>query len=383
MDRFFVIVTTNKYPEGDAGAVRQHTFACLLRDMGYTPVVVGLGATTDFTMKEYDGIKYYSFRYPKDDTISKAKSHLLFKYNLNKILKKYDSSFIKGILFVNGRESTIDFLKAYSRKNNVQLYHDSVEWYSPSEFQKGEKAKGYIANNKLNTELIDTNFKVFAISSFLEKHFKSLNIDALRVPVIMDTSKINSIKNTNPNYIKIVYAGQMGPKDRIVNFIRALELLNDDELKRIKIVLIGITKDAFEAFAGVLSQRICECIEFTGRIPREDVLKHLESADFTMLLRPENERYAKAGFPTKVVESLASATPVICNYTSDLKMYLNDGENSVIVKDTTIDNCVESLQRAVNLSLEERQEMQFNARKTAEKFFDYRKYEASIGSFIS
>lgn len=382
MDNVFFILSTDKYPEGDAGAVRQHTFACLLRDIGYTPVVIGLGITTDFAMKEYDGIKYYSFRYSKNDTINKAKSHLLFKYNLKKVLKQYNPMNVKGILYVSGRENTIDFLKKYSKKNNVQLYHDSVEWYSPSEFKKGVKSKGYVANNKLNTELIDRNFRVFAISSFLEKHFKSRNIDTLRVPVIMDTSKINSIKTTNPNYIKIVYAGQMGPKDRIVNFIKALELLDVEELNRIKMVLIGITKDAFEAFAGVLSQRICECIEFKGRIPREDVLKHLESADFTMLLRPEDERYAMAGFPTKVVESLASATPVICNYTSDLEMYLKDKENSIIVNGTSVEACVEAFHKAFGLSFDERKEMQSKARQTAENSFDYRKYIDCFEAFI-
>ena len=56
----------------------------------------------------------------------------------------------------------------------------------------------------------------------------------------------------------------------------------------------------------------------------------MDNVQFDVLLRYSDLRYTKAGFPTKVVESLASATPVITNITSDLEMYLKDGENSVI-----------------------------------------------------
>jgi hypothetical protein len=69
-----------------------------------------------------------------------------------------------------------------------------------------------------------------------------------------------------------------------------------------------------------------------GRIPRPQVLEELSKADFTVLMRSEEQRYAKAGFPTKFVESLATATPVIANSTSDLGMYLKDGENGYVVK---------------------------------------------------
>lgn len=383
MNKYFFIVTTDKYPEGDAGAVREHSFALIFKELGYTPIVIGLGACTDFSIKEYDGIKYTSFRYPKNDKLSKAMSYILYAMNFKKLILKYEPTDISGILFVNGSETTLKSIKKYALKHNIGLYHDSVEWYSPSEFKKGEKAPGYIKNNKLNTEWIDKNFKVFAISSFLKDHFNKRGIDALRVPVIMDVKKINAEKNTNPDYIKIVYAGQMGPKDKIGNFVKALPLIDKEELKKIKIFLIGITKQSFEAVHGPIDEKCTDCITFTGRIPRSEVLEHLKSADFTMLLRPEDERYAKAGFPTKVVESLSSATPVICNYTSDLNMYLKNRENAVIVNGTSVDDCVESLKTAIGMSFEERQAMQQNARKTAEEEFDYREYKSSVREFIS
>ena len=383
MDKLFFIITTNKYPEGDAGAIREHSFCCILRKLGYRPIVVGLGPTTEFSSREYDNVTYYSLRYPRNDKISKASSYLLFGLNLKRVFQKYKKQNISGIIFVTGSERTLNLLKNFCAKRNVQLYHDSVEWYSPSEFVKGEKAKGYIKNNKLNTELIDEKIKVFAISSFLENHFKSRNIKAIRVPVIMDVNNIKAKKCVNPEYIKVVYAGQMGKKDKIVNFIKALPLLSQEELKKIKVCIIGLTKEAYENVHGKIPDEVSTCVTFTGRVPRSEVLKHLETADFTMLLRPEDERYAMAGFPTKVVESLSSSTPVISNLTSDLGMYLQDGCNSIVVNGTTVEDCAKALKKAVSVSYEQRLEMQKKSRETAEKEFDYEVYISEFEEFIS
>ena len=82
MNKVFFILTTDKYPEGDAGAVREHSFALILKELGYKPVVIGLGECTDFSTREYDGITYCSLRYPKNDKLSKAASYILYVINM-------------------------------------------------------------------------------------------------------------------------------------------------------------------------------------------------------------------------------------------------------------------------------------------------------------
>ena len=83
--------------------------------------------------------------------------------------------------------------------------------------------------------------------------------------------------------------------------------------------ITGISRDKLE-----INQNMIRCM---GRVPRPVVLQTLQETDFTVLIRDASLRYAKAGFPTKVVESLMSGTPVICNLSSDLDEYLVDGEN--------------------------------------------------------
>ena len=97
MKNVFVIVSGDRYPEGDAGAVREHAFALILKELGYTPLVVGMGATTDFKMREYDGVAHYSLRYKKQNIICRALGRYLFNKHLNSILKKIGRDRIKGI----------------------------------------------------------------------------------------------------------------------------------------------------------------------------------------------------------------------------------------------------------------------------------------------
>lgn len=377
-----LIVTGNKYPEGDAGAIREHAFANIFRSLGYEPVIFGMGETTEFQEKNYEGIRYYSLRYKSDNLIVRILGRILFTQNLKWVISKKIKTKVSGILVVSGNESTFHFAEKLSKKEGIPLLHDSVEWYSPCEFSNGEKNREYKENNKLNTKIINKSYKVIAISSYLEKYFRARKIPVLRVPVIMDINKLSCRKRTHPEYIKIVYAGSIAGKDRLMELIQAMRLLPEESLGKIRLEIIGSTKEDFEKKLRILGDSIPNNISFIGRIPRYKVVNKLEEADFTFLLRPENERYAQAGFPTKIVESLASGTPIICNYTSDLDKYLVDMDNAIIVKDCSVESCRLALIRVISITVEQRHAMQKNARLTAERNFDWKLYIELFSGFI-
>lgn len=377
-----IVVTGNKYPEGDAGALRQHVFAKIFSQCGYEPVVYGMGKSTSFQISKYDGIKYCSLKYEKSSLFYKALGRLLFSYNLRKQLFKISVDSIQGILIVSGDKRTFDFVKRLAKKNDISLYHDSVEWYSPCEFTNGENNRAYRENNKLNIHIIDREFKVIAISKYLYNYFYNKGIKAIRIPVILDIKNLPSNKNTSYKYVKIVYAGTLNRKDHLFELIQAVESLDVSQRDRLKLEIIGVTREQFETNVCEVNQDLLvDNITFLGRIDHSEVLEKLIETDFTVLLRPSNERYAKAGFPTKVVESLASATPVLCNYSSDLELYLNE-KNAVVVDDCTTEACIVGLRKILRFTVQERKDMQKNARLTAEQYFDYRNYIDDISDFI-
>ena len=60
--KHLLIISYGKYPNGNAGAVRQHAFAKLFMECGYEVTVIGMGDSTDFKLKQYDEVSYVSFR---------------------------------------------------------------------------------------------------------------------------------------------------------------------------------------------------------------------------------------------------------------------------------------------------------------------------------
>jgi len=101
------------------------------------------------------------------------------------------------------------------------------------------------------------------------------------------------------------------------------------------------------------------------------------------IIRDPEQRYAKAGFPTKFVESLCCSTPVICNLTSDLERYVIDGVNAIVINDINETSLSEKLKELILLPPDQLNQMKNTARNTAIKEFDYHHYSNALISFIA
>ena len=65
MEKKFVIVTGDTYPDENSGAVRIQSFAKIFTELGFSLCVIGMGRSTSFQWSEYDGISYCSLRYDR------------------------------------------------------------------------------------------------------------------------------------------------------------------------------------------------------------------------------------------------------------------------------------------------------------------------------
>ena len=375
-----LILTTDRYPNGDAGAIRAHAFAKLLQMLGYQPTVVGMGVSTEYKFLEEDGVIYTSFRLPSSDILSRVIGRLLFCNRVKTVLKDASWSMILVGLVT---PDTMNVLKKYAKERNIPLLHDSVEWYSPEQFSIGKLHPAYIAMDRRNRVYVDQSMRVIAISSYLEKHFQSRGILTARIPAVMNVEQMSCEKIIDPHKLVFTYAGSPGKKDYLRVIIESFAVMPTAVPHELH--LIGITKEQLVTLCDVdpahiekLGDHLC-CM---GRIPRAQVLEELKRSDFTVLMRSEEQRYAKAGFPTKFAESLATATPVISNATSDIADYLQDGVNGYLVSACSAQALKESLQKAFALTFEERIAMQKSARKTAEEYFDYTRYAGYLKRFL-
>lgn len=376
-----VICGLLKFPAGDAGAIRQEKMAQLLMQMGHEILVVGLGPAHNEATAIYNGISYISLREQNPGLPSKVKMRLLYWSRLKKTLKEYRP---QVILVDDLGPGKMQRLKALCRRKGILLIHDSVEWYSPEQFRWGKLSLRYIRKNHLNRHVIDDSCRCIAISKYLLEHFRSRGIKTVNIPIVVTPEDICTEKMLQADKVVFTYAGQPGKKDYLHVMLEAFMLLPEDVRARAIIRIIGCTAQQMVA-SGIPQQTLdalAPQLEIHGRVPRSTVLELLKETDFTLLMRSAEQRYAKAGFPTKVVESLSTSTPVICNLTSDLADYLTDGQDALIVDTCSPASLKLQLERAIRMSYGQRMQMCNDAAKTAQSRFLYTNFAPQMQTIL-
>lgn len=378
---YVLMITPNKFPNGDAGAVRDEYFAKIYMELGYE--VYHIGMNPNMISDTYKNIHYVSI-YRDNSSLSKKilnsiqyKNRLIAEYR-NIIEQKGMPSLIH---IYDIPEVGIKWAKKEATNNNIRIVHDSVEWYSPCEFKFGRFAYPYILKNRTNKVLISSPIAVIAISSYLEKHFINRGLKTLRVPVIMDSFDYHPHERISNSKIGIVYAGSPAKKDYLSECIRAFCGLPNIIREKFDFKIFGADLQFVKQCCsdGVVPEQI----HVFGRVARDIVISNLEDADFSILVRPSNERYTQAGFPTKSVEAMMNGCAMLCNLTSDLGDYLKDRNNAIIIDDCTEEAIREALVAASRLSHEQLIDMRNNARQTAEECFDYRLFIEQMKQFIN
>lgn len=378
-----VIISYNKFPNGDAGALREYSLAKLLQSLDHKVTIIGMGNDEFRKKNEYNGVSYYTLRTQRRGFINKLKNYFYYSKRLKSLVSHFERD-IDGFLVVDIPLNALFMIKKIAKKQKKMLLHDSVEWYSPEQFKLRQFAPAYVLKNAYNKLFIDTNFKVIAISKYLERHFRNRGILAERIPVVFPMKEIHYDKNIEGSKLRLVYAGSPGKKDYLSVMLKGLSLLDKKEINCIELQIFGVTQNDI---IGQLDQdtysKIKDIIVPNGRVTREVVLSYLKKSHFTIILREPSLRYSKAGFPTKVVESLSTGTPVITNISSDLDEYLIDGVNSIIVAGCSPEEFMLSVSRVLKINEGRLNKMFVESYKTAKSKFDIYCYKDQIKKLIN
>lgn len=379
---YALMVVPSDFPNGDAGAVRDLAFAKIYQELGYQVVLIGMGKNaSDGTI---DGIRFFSLYHNKDSIFQHIIQYVLYKKRLAALVCEItQNAGTPGLVHINDIcGGAINWLIGFCNDNSVPILHDSTEWYSESEFKYGKWDKAYILKDRLNRKIIRNPIKVICISSYLEDHFKSRGLRTIRVPVIMDVKNASkSLRHPDDDgIVRLIYAGSPAAKDYLGEIIGAITGLPSSKQARLSAHILGIDEDTLMKICHV--KEIPECVKVYGRVPRRQVIEVMRVMDFSLLMRPSGERYAMAGFPTKSVEAMSHRVAMICNLTSDLGMYLKDGENAVIADDCTADSFREAINRVLAMDRDEIENIKDRARLLAEDSFDYRIFSNCIKQFI-
>lgn len=94
-----LLITTDRYPNGDAGAVRQGVLSKMISECGYKVDIVGLGDYTDDYVAESEYVKYISLRSKVQTLIRRVKDRLAFSLMAIRLYKRanYDAVLLESV----------------------------------------------------------------------------------------------------------------------------------------------------------------------------------------------------------------------------------------------------------------------------------------------
>lgn len=370
-----------------ANASRVFSFAKLFKELKYEVRVVGICYGNNISLKgQYQKINYEMINAEQYSGLRAIKRIKKLTHNIRAFLEKehletpFDAILLSNFYYDYSRV----FLR-FSKKYRVPLIVNSVEWYDRNnDLFTNLFGKIRLVQNRIALRYFHRKMKnIIAISSLLGDFYKEKNCNVITIPTILNLDEYNNLNYTKKKRIVISYAGNPGKKDYVRNAVTALANLNEDESSIIEFHFYGINKEGLTqlGISEDILRRYSRSIFCHGKIPFEDVRRHIAMSDYTILLRP-SMRYANAGFPTKVGESMACGTPVIANITSDLAKYVLDGSTGIVCEDETELSCAVALRKVLSIKLEDYEEMRRNTRLMAENAFDYRKYLSEMKNFI-
>lgn len=226
-------------------------------------------------------------------------------------------------------------------RHRVSLVVDVVDWYAAADLAGlGPKVFSQINDRWVMQSVLRRCDGAIVVSHLLERHCAALNVPTLRIPAAV--SGLHTIRHTGARGFTMTYAGAPGAREAGV-LINLRRLAREGELERlgIELQIIGLSACAESDLDNE------HRVSYLGRLPREAALRHVVESSFTVLQRPANRRFAKAGFPSKVAESLLLGVPVIANLSGDLAEFLIDHRNAIVLSGDDYDALRDGVARAV------------------------------------
>lgn len=305
-------------PDRNAAAQRVIAIAKGFRELGHQVIFLNYSDQVEKSCwTEYSGFSCY-------DAPKRGMYHHLT--DINDVIRIMDEKKITSVVAYNYPAVALNKLINWCHKRRIRCYADATEWYI---------AQGGLVFKVIKT--IDTEWRmrllhkkmdgVIAISDYLYRYYKD-KVHTVKIPPTVDINdekwQVQPIEWPKDKTV-FVYAGSpTAQKERLDLILDAAETLRDQYSLIVRV--IGITEEQYVAMYGKKAPQ--GCAEFLGRISHRDVIREVKSADWSIVIR-DNTKVVKAGFPTKVVESIACGTPVIANCFSDISDYLNDRNSNL------------------------------------------------------
>ena len=193
---------------------------------------------------------------------------------------------------------------------------------------------------------------LIVISDYLNNYFSKIypSSQISQIPILVDMSRFENIDVPKKSNKKtLTYIGYMGgTKDGVQMLLEAIAKVKlSIDCFKLQLVGYGPEKDIQLIKKKVKELNIQDNVLFLGSKTSAEIPKILLNSDLLVLARPNNNQ-AKAGFPTKLGEYLASKRPVLITLTGEIGKYLKDNENAYVVEPDNNDHFANKLIYTLN-----------------------------------
>lgn len=283
---------------------------------------------------------------------------------------------------------TTRYIMRYCKRNGIKLFFDIVEFQTISQQSLFTFFQFYLPN-WMTVKRFSKKAKTLAISTYLSNLLNGQKSKAMYVPFFfnMEEANIDEGKSLRlqDGTIELVYAGcPSRGRDSLANVIKGLACLNEKERAQFHLTIAGANEEQIKALGlseKELKQSLSHC-SYLGTVPHEEALNLIKRAAFTLYMKPAKKRFSKAGFPTKVSESLMMSTPVIFNLSGDVGVYLQDGQNAIECRNDSPLAFAEGLRKVLALDQTKYISMARNAFATAKEKLSIEHFEKPICDFL-
>lgn len=383
-----IVIGRLSYPSGSAPSNRVHLYCkALLKTKGF-PFVINLHST--FTKSQQfnylgrnEGVPFY---YPQKTPM---RENNLIKRNINKI---------KGII------NSFVVIRRLQQKHNVKVlfYSTSIvneviffmflKLMKISIIKDCSEAPLFIRQEKkaikLNNFLLHLQLKLYdeiiVISDHLNQYYSAIfpKNKIFQIPILVDMERFhNSVKPRTDGKKVITYIGYMGGnKDGLDILIGAMAIISNKVMTaQLELVGSASKEDILRLKKKIWDLGLNDVVCFLGSKNTKEIPSILSNSDLLVLARPDNNQ-AKAGFPTKLGEYLASGKPVVITKTGEIPKYLIDNKSAYL---TAPDDIINFADRVIFALYDQNAKtIGKNGYEVANKNFNYNLYGEKILEII-
>jgi glycosyltransferase involved in cell wall biosynthesis len=350
-----IVIGRLGYPTGSAPCNRVHLYCKALKHQNGFPFVINLHSTFREKPKfnylaRNDGIPfYYAQKTPlwEDNFFVRNINKIKGLFNTIFIIRKIKKKHSLKVLFYATEPWDELFLFVFLKTMKVRIIRDCSE--IPSFIIDEKKAI------KLNRFFLKLRIKMYddiiVISDYLNSYYSEIfpKKQIFQIPILVDMERFKKTEPKKQPTKIITYVGYMiGNKDGLENLIEAMVLVVERN-KNVQLHLVGSgpEKDMIRLRNKVKTLNLCNNISFLGKKNSQEIPSILFQSDLLVLARPDNSQ-AKAGFPTKLGEYLASRKPVVITTTGEIPKYLKHNESAYLAKPGDILDFAEKINYALS-----------------------------------